>query len=137
VKYSARAQIVDGKLKLESPVGFADAMRRRKDGPVTVTIADLKSQRSLDQNAYLHAAVFPPIAEHCGYSIPECKLVLMGECWGWKHDTLSGRDLPIKPSTSEMTVEDATYFIDWVIPWAATELGVVVELPNEHFEAAS
>ena len=98
-------------------------------GPVTITVGKVKRQRSLDQNAYLHAGPFPILAEHFGYTIPEVKLVLMGECWGWQ--TLAGHDVPRKPSTSEMSVEECTYFIEWLLPWAMTEHGVALPLPGE------
>lgn len=98
-------------------------------GPVTLTVEKLKRQRSLDQNAYLHAIPFPILAEHFGYTIPEVKLVLMGECWGWQQ--IAGHEIPLKPSTSEMSVEECQYFIDWLIPWAMTEHDVALPLPNE------
>ena len=98
---------------------------------VQLTIRKRQSQRSLDQNAYLHKVPFPILAEHFGDTIPGIKLSLMGECWGWHHDKVTGRDVPIKPSTSEMTIEEASYFIDWVIPWAMTNHQVAIPLPNE------
>ena len=33
-----------------------------------------------------------------------------------------------------MSTKDCAYFIDWVIPWAATEHGVMIPLPNEELE---
>ena len=96
---------------------------------VEVIVRKQRVQRSLDQNAYLHAHPFPLLAEHFGYSVPEVKFVLMGECWGWKK--VNGKDIPVKPSTSDMTVEECTYFIDWLIPWAAVNHGVAIPLPNE------
>lgn len=104
-------------------------LRQFRDQRVEVIVRKLRSQRSLDQNAYIHAVPIPILAEHFGYTIPECKYVLMGECWGWKQ--LAGRDIPIKPSTAEMTVDECRYFIDWVIPWALTNHDVRIPLPNE------
>ena len=98
-------------------------------GPVIVTAQVPKTQRSLDQNAYLHAGPFPILAKELGYSIPEVKLVLMGECWGWH--MVGGHELPMKPSTSEMTVEECTFFIDWLLPWAAEFHGIRLPLPDE------
>lgn len=97
--------------------------------PIELTVRPARTRRSLDQNAFIHAVPVTILAEHFGYTIPEMKLVLMGECWGWKQ--IAGHEVPIKPSTAEMSVEDATYFIDWVIPWALTNHGVVIPLPNE------
>jgi len=96
---------------------------------VEVIVRKKRTQRSLDQNKYLHAVVFPLLADHCGYTLSEIKLVLMGECYGW-HE-VAGRELPIKPHTSEMTVDECTHFIEWVIPWALEKFDVHIPLPNE------
>lgn len=133
--YWTQGRIERGRLELLDPEGFRRAMWRMRPGPVVIRVDQPVTKRSLDQNAYWHAAVFPPIAEHCGYTIPECKLVLMGECFGWH--TVGGHEIPIQPSTSELTVEQGTYFTDWVIPWAQEHLGVRVPLPNEYLESVS
>lgn len=100
-------------------------------GPVIVTAQVPKSQRSLDQNAYLHAVPFPILAKELGCSIPEVKRDLMGACWGWKVSPITGKDVPLREHTAEMTVEDCTFFIDWLLPWAAEFLGMRLPLPDE------
>lgn len=96
---------------------------------IELVIRKQRTQRSLDQNNYIHAVPILLLAEYFGYTIPEMKLVLMGECWGWK--TIAGHEVPIKPSTSEMSVEECSYFIEWVIPWAMVNHHVAIPLPNE------
>ncbi len=104
---------------------------------VEITVRKERTKRSLDQNAYMHAVPFPMLAEELGYeSIEDLKLALMGECWGWKRDQISGHEVPNKPRTSDMTVEECTHFIDWLIRWAAMpgnvcEHGFLIPLPNE------
>lgn len=98
---------------------------------VDVIVRKERVKRSLDQNAYLHTHPFPLLAEHFGDSIEGVKLDLMGQCWGWKTSPVTGREMPVKPRTSEMTVDECTFFIDWLIPWAATEHGVLIPLPSE------
>lgn len=98
---------------------------------VEVIVRKKRTQRSLDQNAYWHAVPFPLLQEALGYdSIEELKFDLMGEKWGWT-TTKHGNHIPVKPHTSEMTVEECTEFIDWLIPWAMTKHGVTIPLPNE------
>lgn len=95
-----------------------------------IVIKQHEEQRSLDQNAYWHAEVFPKVAEFMGATIEEAKLVLMGECWGWHR--VAGRDVPVKPRTSSMTIAEGVYFTDWVIPWAVDHCdGLQIMLPNE------
>lgn len=118
-----------GLLVMDRPKEYARHVRSFHGRFVEVIVRKQRIQRSLDQNAFLHAVVFPLLGEHFGYTIPEVKLVLMGECWGWKQ--IGGHEIPVKPSTSEMTIEEATYFIDWVIPWAMTNHSVSIPFPNE------
>ena len=117
----------------DDPAKFR-AMRVKLAGKrAEVILRKPKSKRSLDQNSYLHSSTGPfrLLADHLGYDIEEVKYVLMGQCWGWIYSELAGREIPVKPSTSKMTVDEATYFISWVIPWAATEHGVSIPLPSE------
>ena len=131
--YWCQAEIVNGKLKLSIPLAFKAAMRRMKPGAVVVKVEQPACKRTLDQNAYMHAVPFPILAEHFGCSVEDVKYDLMGEKWGWKPSPLNPhRMVPVMPHTSEMTVEQCTEFIDWLLPWAATEHGVLIPLPGEY-----
>ncbi len=91
-------------------------------------------KRSLDQNAYLHAVPFPMIASHLGDSVEGVKYDLMGEKWGWKPSPFDpSRMVPVQPSTSKMTVEQCSEFIDWLIPFAAQKFGLSIPYPDEYF----
>lgn len=99
---------------------------------VEIVIRKERTKRSLDQNAYLHSVPFPLLAEELGYeSIEELKLALMGECFGYHIDKVSGRELPIKPHTSNMSVDECSHFIEWLVTWAQTKFNIRVPLPNE------
>jgi hypothetical protein len=123
----------DGRLKLDD----SEHARRTqylmylRGKPVEIEIRKARTKRSLDLNAYWHAVPFPILAAHFGESIPGIKLALMGECFGWQRDPITGRELPRKPHTSDLTVEEAQFFTDWLIPWAMTEHGVAIPLPSE------
>lgn len=98
---------------------------------VDVIVRPHRKQRSRDQNAYIHAVPIPILAEHFGYTVPEMKLVLMGECWGWRLDRVSGREIPVRCHTAEMSVEECSQFIEWVIPWAMVHHQVAIPFPNQ------
>jgi len=84
---------------------------------VEIVVRKKRTKRSLDQNALIHA-IASTLADHCGNSLAEMKFELMGACWGWR--TLkSGLVVPVKLHTADMTVEEATQFIDWLYPWCA------------------
>ena len=120
-----------GKLEL-SAVGREVLTRHLaslKGKPIDLIVKVHRSQRSLGQNAYIHAVAIPLLAGHFGYDVSDMKLVLMGECWGWH--TVAGKELPIKAHTSEMNTEECAHFIDWVTRWALTEHQVWIPLPGE------
>jgi hypothetical protein len=108
-------------LRLRDRSAFEAALRQFKGQDVELVLRApvvQDEQRSLDQNAYLHAEPFKKIALDMGCSVAEAKLDLMGQCWGWKEGPISGYLIPIKPSTSKMSKKDCTHFIDWLLPWA-------------------
>jgi hypothetical protein len=101
---------------------------------VDVIVRKHREQRTLDQNAYLHAVPVPMIAEEWGEDIEATKLLLLGECFGWR-ETAHGR-IPVKPSTSRLSTEEFSHFIEWIVRWAAMprnvcEHGFRIPLPNE------
>lgn len=103
--------------------------------PVDIIIRTHQDRRSLDQNAYAHAVPFPMIAEEWGEDIETTKLLLLGECFGWR-DTRDGHRIPMKPHTSGLTVEEFSHFIEWMVWWAAQprnvcEHGFAIPLPGE------
>lgn len=131
--YWCQGEIRNGRLVLALPLPFRAAMRRMKPGPVVVTVEQPKTKRTLDQNAYWHAVPFPILAEHFGCSVEDLKYDLMGEKWGWKPSPLNPhRMVPVRPHTSEMSIEEGVEFTEWLIAWAATEHGVLIPLPKEY-----
>jgi hypothetical protein len=110
--------------------GIADWIAEFAGQSIDIIVRKHRKQRSLDQNAYLHAEPFPKLAAAMGESVSRTKLICMGEFWGWEMSTAARVLLPVKAHTSDMTVEECTTFIDWLLPWALEEHGVAVELPE-------
>ena len=90
-------------------------------------------KRTNKQNAYWHAEPFLKLAKKWGMSVNHAKLTCMGEFWGWRTVTVGPVTvhLPIKVHTSDMTKEEGTVFLDWLISWAAEAHGVQIRLPDE------
>lgn len=109
-----------GQLHVDERKDLDRWLRTLKGAIVEIVIKKKPTKRSLDQNALIHV-IASAVGEHLGYTIPEMKLLMMGECWGWKKDERTGRDIPIKVSTSEMTRDEATHFLDWALQWAAEQ----------------
>lgn len=128
----------DGRLEFD---GLHKArLRRHLSGligkPVEVVIRQRRKKRSTDQNAYLHAEPFLKLAAKWGESVARTKLICMGEFWGWEPCRITGALLPVKAHTSDMTVEECTTFIDWLIPWGLTEHGVEILEPSGDWQEA-
>jgi hypothetical protein len=123
----------DGRIKFDDPPRLAAVLRKLAGKRIEVVFRKPKSKRSLDMNAYLHSTngPFRLLAEHFGEDIAGIKLALAGECFGWVYSKTIRREVPVKPHSSDWTVEDSKYFVDWVIPWAAREHGVLIPLPGE------
>lgn len=130
---------VDTTGRLDPDVSFnvRDYLRTFAGMSVDILIRKHRRKRSLDQNAYLHAEPFPRLAKEWGESVDRAKLICMGEFWGWEPCKVSRCYLPVKAHTSDMTVEECTTFIDWLIPWALTEHQVSIRLPEEWQQEAA
>ncbi len=96
---------------------------------VEVIVRKERTQRSIDQNKYWHAVPFPILAEYWGEDIETAKLLVLGECFGWKET--HGVRIPIKPSSSALTTEEGSHLTEWIPPWAMREFGVDIPLPRE------
>lgn len=122
-----------GLLVLNRPKDYAKHVRTFSGQYVEVIVRKRREKRSLDLNAYWHAVPFPLLQEALGYdSVADLKLALMGECWGYQRDRLTGRDLPIKAHTSELTNEEGARFTEWLVRFGATlPSPVMIPLPNE------
>jgi hypothetical protein len=122
----------DGKwnLSVEERPRRAQYLRSLQGQQIELIVRKARSQRSLDQNAYMHGVAFPLFAECWGEDIDTTKLLLLGECFGWK-DTRDFHRLPVKPHTSHLSTRECTQFIDWMVAWGAREFGLMIPLPNE------
>lgn len=135
VEFSIGGEITeDGKLELDSRGRFKAAIRSMDPGPVTVKIKKQRPHRTLNQNAYWWAVPVKLLAEHCGYTDSQMHYALLGECFGFTAGP-TGHAVPVKPSSSELTVDEFQKLIDWVLTWAPTELGVNLPAPNEWEDA--
>lgn len=120
----------DGTLTLRNRAQWDAYTRRFAGQDVELTIRKRRQQRSLRQNAYWWAVPVPLMADYMGQGLEETKLDLLGECFGWQETSL-GNKVPRKPSTAALTVEEFSALITWLIPWALTEHGVRIPLPDE------
>lgn len=101
-----------------------------------VELTEKKQQRSLSQNAYLHAAL-GYFGLQVGYTIEEVKAWYFKETCNpelfvrIKTDPITGVERKTLRSSSDLTTEEMTVAIDRFRNWAADKAGVYIPSPDE------
>lgn len=97
-----------------------------------------KTSRSLKQNAWLWGVALPLIADSCGYDAHEVETLhydLLAVHFGTVATTpkIPSQAIRIVPrkTSSELTVEEFSTYMDWLVRYAATDLGCIVPLPGD------
>lgn len=101
------------------------------DKPVMVRFSKPKQVRSLKQNAYLWAVVYPYIAAETGHTTEECHFWLKEEFLPKKFITIAGKEREQRKSTADLTKTEFNAYIESVVAFAAQELGVRIPQPGE------
>lgn len=84
---------------------------------VLVSVDDYSELRSLLQNNYLHSEPIKKFCEWTGNTPAQMKVVLLGEYFGWT--TVDGHEVPVKPSTSELTKKEFAEWVEWLVQFGA------------------
>lgn len=129
------AQVTDeGVLRVEDRARFLSHVAGFRGERVEVIVRKRQSQRSLDQNAYIWGVAYPIIADALGYDLHEhddLHYALVAKCFGEHFDKRVGAMVPNKRS-SKLTTVEFSHYMEWLVRFAATELGgIVVPLPGE------
>lgn len=113
-------------------------LRTLTNARVTVEIKRRTSQRSLDQNAWAWGVAYPIIAEAIGYDTHEHEdlhYALIAKCFGEHFDKRIGAMVP-NVRSSKLNTGDFSHYMEWLVRFAATDLGgIVVPLPGESVAA--
>lgn len=102
-----------------------------------VSLAERKPQRTLRQNAYLHAAL-GYFGLQIGYKLDEVKdyhfkRIVNPELFVRKiTDLITGEERTVLRSSSDLTTEEMTLAIERFRNWASDIAGVYIPSPEEH-----
>lgn len=119
------------RLRFASPAHYRQLIKRfENDKRVAVTIENLRSHRSLQQNRYLWGVVYPLIAEATGYTDTEVHEWAKAQYLAPKVLRVAGQVRQVTRSTTELSVGEMVEYIDNLIRLGA-ELGVHVPSPEE------
>ena len=113
---------------------MARYVKTLKGKRVVVAVTEFKETRSQAQNRFWWAKPVPLCANHCGYTDSQMHYALLGECFGYV-DGPGGKPIPVKPSSSDLSVEEFAQLITWVLDWAPSELGVFIPEPDWDWRA--
>ncbi len=97
-------------------------------GPVELVIRKRRAKRSDPQNRYYWGVVIALTAEYCGYQPEE-----MHDAWKLKLLRQEDPDHPMPTirSTTSLSTQEFEDYLERIRTIAATDLGVVIPLPNE------
>lgn len=110
---------------------IAGLLSRVKDGSdIVIEMFDLPRRRTVAQSDGFHAMITPWAKEE-GHDIADLKRDLLGTVFGWVDSPLGETRVPLKPHTSELTVEEFSELMNRTVEIAAT-CGVLLELPDEY-----
>jgi len=119
-----------GKLHIDGKRDLDRYLRTLAGKEVELVVKRKVYKRSLDQNAYWWSVPVRILAEHCGYTDAQMHYALLGECFGYVAGP-QGKPVPVKPSSSDLSVEEFSRLIEWCLDWAASELGVYIPAPDK------
>lgn len=96
-------------------------------------LEDLKKQRSLKQNAYYWGVVIPLIADEIGEHDHNYVHALMKHRFLTKKKVIKNKVYEATGSTRKLNTNQFNIFMDKVIHWANTELGLQIPPPDKEY----
>jgi hypothetical protein len=71
------------------------------------------------------------LSEHTGYTKMQMHYLCLAICYGVVRDPVTGREVPVVPSTRDLTAKHFSELIEWVGPWARETYNVSIGLPGD------
>ena len=126
-------KVIEGKLKLDNPSYFVVDYQQYRDKEVYLTVAEVKRERSNNQNRYFHAVIAVPMADQAGISVDEMKRDLLIEAFGSIEVTRGKRTttVPAQEHTSELDTSQFEHLCSTARRIASEFYNMYIKLPNE------
>lgn len=122
-----------GGLLVDSPLTFRAHLLRLREKRVEVIVRRERSQRSLNQNAWVWGVAYPLLAETLGYDMDErddLHYALVEKCFGSHPDPRLGASVP-NVRSSNLSTKEFSEYMEWLVRFAAKEFSCIIPLPNE------
>lgn len=117
-----RGKIEKGRVILDYPEKYVVYLSKLEGERVELTVRKRQTLRSTQSNRYYWGVVIPIIADAIGYEKDECHQALKIKFLGEKDD----EDLIRVKSTSKLSVDEFTQYVNQTVRWAAAFLGVFI-----------
>ena len=101
-------------------------LRTREGKAVEVKFARPTTSRSQRQNRFYWGVVLTAIAESTGNSTEDIHVVLRDRLLPRKFITLGSKEVEVRKTTTDLTTEEFTLYLEAVRAWAASELGITM-----------
>lgn len=104
--------------------------RNREGKRVTLRLSPHSKPRSNRQNRYLWGVVYSYIAAYTGHSTEDLHAVLRDQFLERRFIELAGKEVEVRKSTAELSASEFTAYVERIVAWSATELGLAIPLPE-------
>lgn len=106
-------------------------LARQEGRQVMVRISKPRKIRSLKQNSYYWSVVVSMIAAETGHTPEDVHEILKEKFLPKKFIRLLGVEKEIKKTTTDLTANEFTLYLDQIYAFAGAELGLRIPLPQE------
>jgi len=118
-------RVKNGKFIPENEDGYTVWMMNLEDKECILTIGEKKNQRTMSQNKFYNGVVLKLIGEHLGYDRDEVHDILTAKFLK-KIVNVDGKDMVVVRSTTSLTTEEMSNYIERIKIWASKEIGVFI-----------
>lgn len=115
-------KVSNGKFIPENEDGYTVWMMNLEDKECLLTIGEKKNQRTMSQNKYYNGIILKLIGEHLGYDLTAKFLK--------KIVNVDGKDMVVVRSTTSLTTEEMSNYIEKCKRFSAIELGCFIPEPE-------
>lgn len=104
-------------------------LHTRNGKAVEVKLARPTSTRSLRQNKWYWGVVLTTIAESTGNTTEDLHVVLKEMFLPRKFITLGTKEVEVRKTTTDLSTDEFSKYLEALSAWAATELGITMPTP--------
>lgn len=122
-------KVNNGKFIPENEDGYTVWMMNLENKECLLTIGEKKNQRTMSQNRYYNGVILKLIGEHLGYDRDEVHDILTAKFLK-KIVNVDGKDMVVVRSTTSLTTEEMSNYIEKCKRFSAIELGCFIPEPE-------